>query len=281
MGASSAPQARKHLGQHFLIDPNIVRKIIACALLQPEEPVLEIGPGRGVLTRPLCGAVRRVTAIEIDRRLATHLKETLADCPNLDLNTGDALEYPYHTLPQGTVVVANLPYYLSTPLLFKLLEARSRISRMVLMLQTEVANRLVAKPGTPDYGVLSVLIQQLTDPSREFKVAANCFRPRPAVGSSVIKLAVRPQGRVHLSVADQDGFVEAVRAAFSHRRKTLGNSLRDAGLPPNELSQALALAGLDSTRRAETLTVEEFGALADALVMRGAMQPPSLTISRT
>ncbi len=250
-------------------------------MLRPEEPVLEIGPGRGALTRPLCGAVRRVTAIEIDYRLATHLKETLADCPNLDIKTGDALEYPYHTLPQGTVVVANLPYYLSTPLLFKLLESRSRISRMVLMLQTEVANRLVAKPATPDYGVLSVLIQQLTDPAREFKVAANCFRPRPAVGSSVIKLAVRPQGRAHLSVADQDSFVETVRAAFSHRRKTVGNSLRDAGLPPKELSEALALAQLDSTRRAETLTVHEFGALADALVMLGAIQRPSLSISRT
>ena len=166
---SSHPPALKRFGQNFLIDHNIARKIIGLAAIQPHETVLEIGPGRGILTRGLCAEARTVIAIEIDRQLArllgrppaenaswsgkvmeSDVPPLAAQCSNLDLRIGDALEFSYETLPCGTVVVANLPYYVSTPLLFKLLESYSRIDRMVLMLQTEVALRLVASPDTKD-----------------------------------------------------------------------------------------------------------------------------------
>ena len=159
---AAAPPPKKRLGQHFLVDQNIVRKIVAAASLQPHEIVLEIGPGRGILTRALCGRAQRVLAIEVDRSLGDTLKDALAGCANVELRFGDALDYSYGSLVPGTVVVANLPYNVSSPLLFRLLEAHGQIDRMVLMLQTEVARRLVAGPGTKDYGILSVLTQYRT-----------------------------------------------------------------------------------------------------------------------
>ena len=258
----SFPPPRKRLGQHFLIDPNITRKIVALAAIRLDETVLEIGPGRGVLTRPLCTAARQVIALELDPKLGAYLAETLADCRNLDLRLGDALEFPYETLPRGTVVVANLPYYVSTPLLFTLLEARERIDRMVLMLQTEVARRLVAKPATNDYGTLSILVQYAAEASLAFQVSMNCFRPRPEVGSAVVTLVMR---RPPVQVNDETLFARVVRAAFAHRRKTISNSLRDEGLSSEQVAQALAQVGIDPTRRAETLTIEEFASLANVL----------------
>ncbi|HET8579417.1 MAG TPA: 16S rRNA (adenine(1518)-N(6)/adenine(1519)-N(6))-dimethyltransferase RsmA [Nitrospiraceae bacterium] len=259
----AVPPPRKRLGQHFLIDPNITRKIVALAAIRPEETVLEIGPGRGVLTRQLCAAAQRVIALELDPKLGAYLAETLADCRNLDLRLGDALGFSYGTLPQGTVVVANLPYYVSTPLLFTLLEARQRIDRMVLMLQTEVARRLVAKPATSDYGILSVLVQYAAETSFAFQVSASCFRPSPEVGSAVVNLAIRRQSPVQ--VKDEALFAEVVRAAFAHRRKTLSNSLRDEGLSSEQIAQALVHVKIGPSRRAETLTLEEFVSLANAL----------------
>ena len=260
---SPLPPPRKRLGQHFLIDPNIVRKIMGVAAVRRDEPVLEIGPGRGILTRALCQQARHVVAVEIDRQLFKYLTESLADYENLDLRLGDALDFPYETLDEGTVVVANLPYYLSTPLLFKLLEARGRIDRMVLMLQTEVAKRLVAKPGASDYGVLSVLVQSWTMPSFGFRVAPSCFRPKPEVGSAVVTLGIRPQPLV--AVEDERNFVRTVRAAFAHRRKTVSNSLRDEGFSLTQVDQALAQAGIAPSRRAETLNLEDFLHLASGL----------------
>lgn len=257
------PPPRKRLGQHFLIDRNIIRKIVALADLRPGETVLEIGPGRGILTRAICERAKAVIAVELDPKLADFLGRELADCSNLDLRVGDALEFPYDTLPHGTVVVANLPYNVSTPLLFRLLDARARIDRMILMLQTEVARRLVAQPGANDYGILSVLTQYRTRAVLTFQVAPSCFRPRPAVGSAVVSLMVRAQPV--MPVRDQALFVRTVRAAFAHRRKTLANSLRDEGLLPDRIARALARAGIESSRRAETLALEEFAALADAL----------------
>ena len=258
----AVPPPRKRLGQHFLIDPNITRKIVALAVIRPEETVLEIGPGRGVLTRPLCTAARQVIALELDPKLGAYLAEVLADCRNLDLRLGDALEFPYETLPRGTVVVANLPYYVSTPLLFTLLEARERIDRMVLMLQTEVARRLVAKPATNDYGILSILVQYAAEASLAFQVSTSCFRPRSEVGSAVVTLVMR---RPPVQVNDETLFARVVRAAFAHRRKTLSNSLRDEGVSSEQVAQALAQVGISPSRRAETLTIEEFASLADAL----------------
>ena len=263
----SAPRPRKRLGQHFLIDPNIVRKIVTLAELRPNETVLEIGPGRGILTRALCAAAKTVIAIEMDQRLGDYLTETLADCRNLDLRIGDALEFPYEQLPEGAVVVANLPYYISTPLLFKLLEARARIDRLVLMLQTEVARRLVAQPGANDYGILSVLAQYSAVPSLVFQVSASCFRPRPEVGSAVVRLVMQKQRFVR--VEDEALFVRTVRAAFAHRRKTLLNSLRDEGMRPETIAHALERVAIAPSRRAETLALGEFAALSDALGKAG------------
>ena len=260
--APALPPPRKRLGQHFLIDPNIVRKIVAAAALTGQEAVLEIGPGPGILTAALLSTAPSVTAVEVDPKLGDYLRETLGHQTNLILRIGDALEFPYEELAVGTVVVANLPYYISTPLLFRLLEARHRIDRLVLMLQTEVARRLVAPPGTKDYGVLSVLTQHAADASLAFHVPLACFRPRPEVGSSVVSLVMRRRS------ADPDAerrFVRTVRAAFAHRRKTLANSLRDEGFAPDVVARALAQADILPSRRAETLSLEEFGALSHHL----------------
>ena len=173
--------------------------------------MLEIGPGRGILTRALCASAHRVIAIELDRKLGDLLAETMADCRNLDLRHDDALAFPYDTLPDRTVVVANLPYYISTPLLFTLLEVRHRFDRMILMLQTEVARRLVAGPGTRDYGILSILAQYWTEPRLAFRVPATCFRPRPNVESSVVKLVTRTTPVCRLE--DESLFIRTVRAA--------------------------------------------------------------------
>lgn len=257
------PRPRKRLGQHFLSDPNIVRKIVTVAAVRPDETVLEIGPGQGVLTRALCAAARSVLAIELDTNLAAELQKELAGCDNLDLRHGDALAFPYGTLPAGTVVVANLPYYISTPILFRLLEAWRRIDRMVLMLQAEVAHRIVAKPGTSDYGILSVLVQYWSEPSLAFQVSARCFRPPPEVDSAVVRLVTR-KTRL-LPEEDEPLFTRTVRAAFAHRRKTLLNSLRDEGLRAEQVAAALKQGGIEPTRRAETLALEEFTSLARAL----------------
>jgi len=260
------PRPKKRLGQHFLVDHNIVRKIVAAAALQREDTVLEIGPGRGILTRALCREAGRVIAIELDRSLGETLAAALAGIDNLELQFGDALAFPYDTVPQGTVVVANLPYAISTPLLFQLLGTHARIDRMVLMLQTEVARRLVARPGTKDYGILSVLTQYRAVPSLAFHVSAGCFRPKPAVSSTVVVLPVRRAPAV--SVLDEPMFIRTVRAAFAHRRKTLVNSLRDEGFPSEQIMPALDAAGIEPARRAETLGIEQFAALADALTAR-------------
>jgi len=258
------PPPKKRLGQHFLTDHNIVRKIVAAAKLHPGDTALEIGPGRGILTKALCEQAGKVIAVEVDRSLEETLRDALAGADNLDLRFGDALDFPCETLPKGTVVVANLPYVITTPLLFKLLDAHERIDRMVLMVQTEVARRFVAKPGTKDYGILSVLMQYRTEPALAFSVSAGCFRPKPAVNSTVVTMAMRRAPAV--AVESEPVFVRTVRAAFAHRRKTLANSLRDEGLPPERIAPALAQAGIAPTARAETLELKTFAALANALV---------------
>lgn len=256
------PPPLKRLGQHFLTDPNMVRKILAEAAIRPDETVFEIGPGRGVLTDPLCRVASRVVAVEIDKKLADYLSQTCLHS-NLDLRVGDALEFDYSTLPQGAVVVANLPYYVSTPLLFQLFEQRSRISRMVVMLQLEVAKRLAAKPGGRDYGALSVLSQYCATSRLAFKIPPSCFRPRPEVDSAVVSLSVIPPNNEDESFHRE--FNQTVRAAFAHRRKTLVNSFRDRGLPVTTIQDALSEIHIDPKRRAETMTVQEFIDLTHAI----------------
>ncbi|WP_447599775.1 16S rRNA (adenine(1518)-N(6)/adenine(1519)-N(6))-dimethyltransferase RsmA [Nitrospira sp. Nam80] len=277
------PPPLKRFGQNFLIDHNIVRKIVDLAAIRPEETVLEIGPGRGILTRALCAKARRVIAIEIDRQLAQALAESqvehqapveagnagsgdlplTAACPNLDLRIGDALEFDYGTLPPGTVVVANLPYYVSTPLLFTLLESSRLIDRLILMLQTEVAQRLAARPGSKEYGALSVLTQYRAAVTLAFRVSPHCFRPRPTVGSAVVHLRMKTTGL--LDAGNEQRFVQVVRAAFAHRRKTVLNSLRDEGYAADSVTAALSRCGIAADRRAETLSLDDYFKLARTL----------------
>jgi 16S rRNA (adenine1518-N6/adenine1519-N6)-dimethyltransferase len=259
----SFPPVQKRLGQNFLIDPNIVRKILALADLRPHETVLEIGPGRGALTEALSRAAHRVVAVELDPLLHRLLQERQDDRPNVELICADAMEYPLDSLPPGTVVVANLPYYISTPLLFRLLEQRTRFARLVLMLQEEVADRLVAKPGSSDYGVLSVMAQYDADITKVFKVSAQCFRPRPDVGSAVVLL--RTKERRELSPEEEPKFAALVKAAFAHRRKTLVNSLRDEGYAQPHAVALLQRLGLSPSVRAETLSLSNFIEMAHCL----------------
>ncbi len=256
MAALALPPPNKRLGQNFLIDPNIVRKIVALAELSPNDHVLEIGPGRGILTEALSRAAGHVTAIEVDPRLSAYLETKQAELPNVELVCEDALVYPVENLPMGTVVVANLPYYISTPLLFRLLDQRGRFPRMVLMLQDEVADRLVAQPGGSDYGVLSVMAQYAASITKAFRVSAQCFRPRPEVASAVVLL--RMQDRTRLSPKEEVTFRALVKAAFAHRRKTLVNSLKDEGYDQKQVTDALNSLDLSPTARAEVLSVEQF-----------------------
>ena len=263
MSILDLPPPNKRLGQNFLIDPNIVRKIVVLAELSLSDHVLEIGPGRGILTEALSHAAGRVTAVELDPRLHAYLETRQVELLNVKLVCEDALTYPVESLPMGTVVVANLPYYISTPLLFRLLDQRGRFPRMVLMLQAEVADRLVAKPGGSDYGVLSVMAQYAADITKSFRVSAQCFRPRPEVASAVVLL--RAKERTRLSQEEEVAFRTLVKAAFAHRRKTLVNSLRDEGYEFHSVTETVQRLDIAPTRRAETLSVEDFLRLARAL----------------
>ncbi len=260
MSPADPPTAIKRLGQNFLIDPNIIRKIISLAELSPNNSVLEIGPGRGILTDALCQSAGRVTAIEIDPRLHTYLTERPTQFQNLTLVLGDAMTYPIEHLPPGTIVVSNLPYYLSTPLLFRLLEQQERITRLVLMLQNEVADRLVAQSGSSAYGVLSVMAQYSADITKAFKVSPHCFRPRPDVDSAVVLL--RTKERTEQTRDKRDQLATIVRAAFAHRRKTLVNSLKDQGYDQKHVVAALTALHLPLSIRAENLSLDEFIALS-------------------
>jgi 16S rRNA (adenine1518-N6/adenine1519-N6)-dimethyltransferase len=248
---------KKHLGQHFLIDPFINERIIKSAQLTPEDLVIEIGPGPGKLTRMLCERVRKVLAIEIDDRLYARLKTELAGYGNIDLIHGDALEYPYETLPEFNVV-ANIPYYITTPIIFRLLDARKHLKSMTLTIQKEVAERIVATPGGKDYGVLSLMVQYYAVPALQFIVPRGAFRPVPKVDSAVIHMRILENPSV--DVKDQKIFFRIIKTAFSQRRKMLSNSLRSIR---NDTKEWLTAAGIDPDRRPETLSIQEFARLSD------------------
>lgn len=261
----SFPPAQKRLGQNFLIDPNIVRKIVALAELTRYDVVLEIGPGRGVLTEALAQAAGRVVAVEIDPLLHRLLAERQPEWPNVELVCADAMTYGLDRLPSGTIVVANLPYYISTPLLFRLLEQRARFPRLVLMLQEEVVDRLVAKPDSESYGVLSVMAQYAAEITKAFRVSAQCFRPRPEVGSAVALLNTK----AGIAGGEEEArtFASLVKAAFAHRRKQLVNSLRDEGYATGPVQEALVRIGLADDVRAEILSPEQFLTLSKLLAV--------------
>lgn len=256
-------RAKKSLGQNFLRDPHYLNRIADAARIGPEDSVLEIGPGLGHLTHVLMQRAGAVLAIEVDDRLIPHLQAEFAAAQNFTLLHTDALEYDYDSLAGRWKVVANLPYYISTPIIQKLILHRSRFISLTLMLQKEVAERIASPPGSKEYGYLSVLVQYHTIPKIEFKVPPGSFTPSPEVDSMVITLAMREHPAV--SVKDEQYFIRVVKAAFSQRRKTLRNSLKQLEIHADKMDAVMQQTGIDLGRRAETLTVEEFGRLADFL----------------
>lgn len=266
-------RARKRFGQHFL-EAAWVQKLVVASGIGPEDSVLEIGPGRGAITRPLAARAKRLLAVEVDRDLAGELVS--ADLPNVTVITSDVLAVdlvPSVTAwlggPPGPSqpfrIVGNLPYNISSPILFALLKLASStggVTDALLMLQKEVADRLAAKPGTGDYGVLTVLTAVHADVSRVLALPPGAFRPPPKVQSTVVRLSFRPPT---VSIADNELFVRMVRTMFTQRRKTIANALKpfgmDRGLEPSGPLQAV---GIDPKRRPETLTLAEMAALSRA-----------------
>jgi len=258
-------RAKKSLGQNFLRDPHYLKKIADAAQVGPEDQVLEIGPGLGHLTKVLVQRAKHVLAIEVDDRLIPHLKLELCTVQNFGLFHADALEYNYESLSGRWKVVANLPYYISTPIIQKLIVHRCKFISLTLMLQKEVAERIAAPPGGKEYGYLSVLVQYYTVPRIEFKVPPGSFTPQPEVDSAVITLVIRDQPACQ--VKDEAFFIRVIKAAFSQRRKTLRNSLKQLEISKDTMDKVMERTGIDLGRRAETLSVEEFGRLADALAL--------------
>lgn len=252
----------KQLGQNFIKDLSIINRIVDVSELTSQDEVIEIGPGLGALTFALAKVAKRVVAIEKDKRLADHLSQLFSTSTNVEVINQDALEIDYGNITYGNKfkVIANLPYSVSTPLLFKLLEARQYISSMVLMLQLEVGERISAGPGSKTYGSISVLLQTFMDITSEFKVTPESFWPKPKVDSVVLKLV--PLDTPRTNVSDERLYKSVIRAAFSSRRKMIGNSLQSL-LSKEMASESLELAGIDKKRRAETLSIEEFGVLVE------------------
>lgn len=254
----------KKLGQNFLIKRGIVDEIVHAAELTPGEPVLEVGPGIGTLTQGLAQSGADVTAIELDRRLLEVLDTTLASYDNVRIIHGDVLKLDVPSIMNHKPfkVVANLPYYITTPIIMSLLESRLPIERLVVMVQKEVALRMVAKPGTKDYGALSVAVQYYTEPDIVLDVPPKSFLPAPAVTSSVIRCVLRDKPPV--DVIDEKLFFRVVKAGFAQRRKTFANTMKTTGLSKDRIEELLAKANIDGQRRGETFTLQEFADVANA-----------------
>ena len=263
---------RKKFGQNFLIDERVIGRIIEAADLTQEDCVLEIGPGIGALTQHLAGAAGQVVAVEIDQKLIPILKETLAGSQNVTVIHQDILKTDLQAVAEEfnggrqMKVVANLPYYITTPILMELLEKKAPISSITVMVQKEVADRMQAKPGSKDYGALSLAVQYYSDPQTVAIVPPNCFIPRPSVDSAVVKLADVGTGKV--PVRDEKLMFALIRASFNQRRKTLANGIKNApglGFSREQVVEALARMGLDANTRGETLELGQFAQLADLL----------------
>ena len=259
----------KKLGQNFLIKRGIVDEIVHAAELTPGEPVLEVGPGIGTLTQGLAQSGADVTAIELDRRLLEVLDTTLASYDNVRIVHGDVLKLDVPTIMNHKPfkVVANLPYYITTPIIMSLLESKLPIERLVVMVQKEVALRMVAKPGTKDYGALSVAVQYYTEPDIVLDVPPKSFLPAPAVTSSVIRCVLRDKPPV--DVIDEKLFFRVVKAGFAQRRKTFSNTMKTTGLSKDRIEELLAKANIDGQRRGETFTLQEFADVANAWASLG------------
>ena len=253
----------KKLGQNFLIKRGIVDEIVHAAELTVGEPVLEVGPGIGTLTQGLAQSGADVTAIELDRRLLEVLDTTLASYDNVRIIHGDVLKLDVPTIMNHKPfkVVANLPYYITTPIIMSLLESKLPIERLVVMVQKEVALRMIAKPGTKDYGALSVAVQYYTEPDIVLDVPPKSFLPAPAVTSSVIRCVLRDKPPV--DVIDEKLFFRVVKAGFAQRRKTFSNTMKTTGLTRDRIEELLAKANIDGQRRGETFTLQDFADVAN------------------
>ncbi len=261
----------KALGQNFLINPSVCPRMAASCYPDHngEFAVLEIGPGIGVLTKELAQVATRVIAVELDTRLLPILEETLADYQNVTVINGDAMKLDLAAILKEyagdlpIVVCANLPYYITSPLLMRLLESRLPIEAVTVLVQKEAAVRLCAKPATRDCGAVTFAVRYFAEPEILFSVSKGSFLPAPKVDSSVIRLRLRKEPPC--PIADEALFFRLVHAAFGQRRKTLLNSLMTAGYDKARLATALQTVGLSPTARAEELTMEQFAALTDAL----------------
>jgi len=263
---------QKRFGQNFLVDTHVLEKIIQAAGLTKEDLVLEIGPGIGTMTQYLAERAGRVVAVEIDRALIPILEDTLSDYDNVEILNEDILKVDLNRLAeeknQGrpVKVVANLPYYITTPIVMGLFESRVPLSSITIMVQKEVAERMQAAPGSKDYGALSLAVQYYSDQKIVANVPPNCFIPRPNVGSAVIRLTRYEKPPV--LVEDEKFFFSLIRASFNQRRKMLANGLGNApGLPVSreDVREALLAMGLSENVRGETLTLEQFARLSDLL----------------
>ena len=258
---------QKKFGQNFLIDTHVLEKIIAAAGVTKDDCVLEIGPGIGTMTQYLAESARHVIAVEIDQNLIPILKDTLSAYENVTVINKDILKVDIQALAQEynggrpIKVVANLPYYITTPIIFNLLEQRLPMERLVAMVQKEVAERMVAKPGGKDYGALSVSIQYYTEPEIAFIVPPESFIPAPNVDSAVIVCKRRTVPPVE--VCDEKLFFKVVKAAFSVRRKMLSNALKNMGISSVQAAAWLERAGIDPKRRGETLSLADFASLTN------------------
>jgi len=254
--------ARKGLGQNFLADPAILQRIVSAAELPANAIVLEVGPGLGSLTRYLAGAARQVVAVELDRNLIPVLEDVLGGCGNVSIVQGDMLDLDPAALMGGSgyYVVANIPYYITSAIIRHLLESSARPRRLVLTVQREVAERICALPG--DLSLLALSVQVYGNPSVAARIPAGAFYPPPKVDSAVVRVDVLPEPRV--SADRLEDFFKLTKAGFSQKRKTLRNSLSGGmGMPAAAAEDLLRRAGVDPQRRAETLSIEEWGALVD------------------
>jgi 16S rRNA (adenine1518-N6/adenine1519-N6)-dimethyltransferase len=260
----------KKLGQSFLLDGNIIRKIAAAADISADNIVIEIGAGIGVLTEDLARIAGKVIAVEIDPRLVEVLKEKLAAYSNAEIYSGDILKYDFKALTKRykskVKVIGNVPYNISSPLIFHLLSSRAAIHYFLLMLQKEVVERLVSLPGSKSYGVPSVILQMFASVEKMFDVPASCFYPRPKVESAVIRGVFLDEPLMELT--DAAFFTQLVKTSFAQRRKMLINNLKNSKLLANveegKIRDVLACAGIDGKRRGETLSVTEFGKLSNS-----------------
>ena len=263
---------QKKFGQNFLIDGRVLDKIIDAAGIGPEDCVLEIGPGIGTMTRRLAEEAGHVIAVEIDKNLIPILQDVLSDYENITILYEDILKVDIPALVEKynegkpIKVVANLPYYITTPIIMGLFESNVPIDNITVMVQKEVAQRMQVGPGTKDYGALSLAVQYYAEPYIVANVPPNCFIPRPKVGSAVIRLTRHPEKPVQ--VQNERFMFLLIRAAFNQRRKTLQNALHNMGelnLTKEEIVAALKEMGLPETVRGEKLTLEEYARLADLL----------------